>query len=307
MRRAIALLITLLFVMAITVAIGIGLKQVKDASKSVENESFMLETSMILDDVLGILKNTKELDLIVKNSSQDVSIDALSIFLAQTSFIPFESSDMKIILELSSARSKFNPNALVDLNSSSISLNKVDALKRYLNDNRVNSEYVNIMLDVMGGVREDMSYNTDIFNEKPYLFRDYISSFKHLDAINDTYLKSYRENSLKDIEFENLFYFSQDRNISIDVNYATNEVWEMMLGCDKVRAEQLHDNGGFYTKVDDLLLTPDEKIALAMFNISYFEPFLDVKVEIIKGKNNAKIRFEYDMKEKKGSNFIYEL
>jgi len=109
------------------------------------------------------------------------------------------------------------------------------------------------------------------------------------------------------MNFENLFYFTKDRNVKTDINYATKEVWQMMLGCDEIRAEQLSDDGGFYTKIDDLLLTPDEKIALNLFNISYFEPFLDVRVEIIKGENNAKIRFEYDMKKKKGSNFIYEI
>jgi hypothetical protein len=291
----------------ITVAIGVGLKQVNQARNSVESENFMLETSMILDDVTRLLKETKELDLIVKNDTVEGSIDALSIFLAQTGFIPFESSGVKIILELSSARAKFNPNALVDENSTLPVIERVNALKNYMSEKNVDAIYVNMMLDIMSKEREDGSYNSDIFSEKPLLFRDYITSREHLREVDDSYLKSYRNSAINDVDFEKLFYFSKDRNSSIDLNYATVDVWQMMLKCDLARAEKLNEDGGFYTKIEDLHLSPDEKIALSAFNVSFFEPYLDVKVEIIKGKNNAKIRFEYDMKEKKGSNFVYEI
>lgn len=306
MRKAIALLITLLFIIAITVAIGVGLKQVKHASQSVEDESFMIESNMILDDVLRLLKDTKELDFITTRGTEEEKINALSVFLAQTAFIPFESGDIKVILELSSARSRFNPNAIVEVNGT-VSQDRVEALKEYINSKRVNIEYVDFLLDSMSGIKEDGTYTTDIFNEKPYLFRNYITSSKHLEEINDSYMKTYRENTLNNLELENLFYFSKDRNSSIDVNYATKEVWEMMLGCDEIRAEQLSDEAGFYTKLDDLLLTPDEIIYLSQFKTSYLQLYLDVKVEILKDDKNAKIQFEYDMKKKRGSNFIYEL
>jgi len=41
--------------------------------------------------------------------------------------------------------------------------------------------------------------------------------------------------------------------------------------------------------------------------VSYFEPFLDVKIEVIKDDSMAKIHFEYNIKNKKGSNFSYEI
>ncbi|MEA3228743.1 MAG: hypothetical protein U9P38_06710 [Campylobacterota bacterium] len=311
-KRGIALLITMIFIIAITVAIGVGLKQINVASQSVEREAFIIETSMILDDVLRVLESSKELDLILKGDDEDIKREAFYIFLSQVAFIPFESSGIKMSLEISSARSKFNPNGVFDINSTANTnedhFQRVEALISYLNFYEINAEYVNILVDMISGVKEDMSYNSDIFNQQPYLFRDYIVSEKHLDEINSFYMKTYRENKLKNINFKNLFYYSKDKErYKIDLNYATVEVWQLLLGCDQIRAQQLSDEAGAYSKLEDLVLSDDENLSLARFKTSYFEPILDVKVEIMKDELNTQIKFEYDMQTKKGSNFVYEI
>jgi len=303
MRGAIALLITLLFVISITFAIGLGLKHINEAKTSSKEEGFIIQTSFILDDVMKLLHNTKELDMIVKNNS----VDMLNVFLSQSSFIPFESSGVRILLELSSARAKFNPNTLVD-NNTTLHNDRIDDLKSFMRENNVEDVYVDMLLDSMLKIKPDMSYNTDIFNQKPYLFRDYIVSYKHLEEINDFYIKTFKDNSLNKIDFQKLFYFSKDRvNYKIDLNYATKDVWKLILGCDDIRAKELSENGGSYKNLDDLLLNEDEKIQLSHFKVSFFEPYIDVKVEIIQGNMSSKIAFEYDMKTKKGTNFSYEI
>jgi len=299
-KNAIALLITVFFVMAITVAIGIGLRQVKEASMHVEGERFMLQTSMILDDVLNILQTSKEIDQVIAKKSSEVFF----VFLSSVSFIPFQTSNLKVSIEIKSARSKFNPNSLMDGNNT---MARADVLREYMSKNMVNREYVNILLDVMGKIKEDESYNSAIFNDKPSLFRDYLVSQKHLDEVNDFYMKSYHDNNLKNIDFENLFYFSKYRDEKIDLNYATPQTWEMMLGCDRVRGEQLSLGGGTYNSLANVDLNDEEKIALAKFNTSFFEPYLDVLVEISQESQSAKIKFEYDISTKKGSNFVYEI
>ena len=304
-KKGIALLITLLFIIAITLSIGIGLKQVKIASTEVQNENFMLQTSVILDDVLTLLQTSKELDEVVKDNTGEI----LYMFLAQSSFIPLEAADVKIFLEITSARSKLNINSLVDINGteSEGTIQRVEAFKSYLNIYGVNMEYADILLDLRGKVKEDMSYNSDIFYEKPYLFRDYVTSFTHLSEVDDFYMKTYHENNLKNIDFEKLFSINSDINTTIDVNYATPEVWELILGVDRLRAEELSLGGGTYTKLNDLELNFDEQSMMDRFKISYFEPHLDVQIEIIQNNNMAKIHFEYDIKNKKGSNFSYEI
>ncbi len=304
-KKGIALLITLLFIVAITLSVGIGLKQVKEASTHVQNENFMLQTSVILDDVLKLLENSKELKEVAKAESGE----AFYIFLSQSSFIPFEAAGVKISLEIFSARSKVNINSLRDINATNLNQpnEKLDAFKVYLNNYSVNIAYGDILMDLMGGIKEDMSYNSDIFYEKPYLFRDYVTSYKHLLELNDFYLKSYHDNSLQNIEFEKLFTFHKNRENKLDLNYASVETWELMLGVDKLRAEELYLGSGFYTALGDLNLNDEEKLALQKFSVSYFEPFLDVTIEILENESIAKIHFEYDIKNAKGSNFSYEI
>lgn len=300
-RPAIALLITVFFIIAISISLGISLKQVKDASNEVEKEAFMLQSTLILEDVTNILKNSQELDAVV----QDNSVETFFLFLSEVSFIPFESNGMKVSIEITSARSKFNINSLLDANSTNPQ--KALAMQAYMSNFAINDSYVGILLDNMSQIKEDNSYNSAIFNDNPYLFRDYISSIKHLEEINNFYMQNTHENAISKINFEKLFYFSRPQNYIVDLNYATAQTWRLMLGCDELRAEELALGGGMYIKEEDLLLSDVEKEMLKRFTTSFYEPYLDVKVEISKNDQSAFIRFEYDMKTKKGSNFVYEI
>ncbi len=292
-RKAIALLITVFFIMLITLSVGVGLKYVNNGSKSMQSEQFTLQSSMILDDVLKLLKTSEEL-------AQIDSSDGLALFLAESSFIPFESNGISVIIEISSARAKINPNSLT-------SKPRVDTFKNYLMLKMVNMEYADLLSDAIGGIKEDMSYNTDIFAQKPYLFRDYIASDKHLLEINDSYMKTYHDSNLKNIDVEKLFHISKDKNSSLDLNYANSSAWELMLGCDENRAEMLSANAGVYTAIEDLLLSDEEKISLAKFQTSFFEPYVHVKIAISEKESSSNIEFEYDIKLKKGSNFVFKV
>ena len=301
-RKAIALLITVLFIMAITVSIGIGLKQIKDASSNVTSQTSLFQTSVVLDDVLTLLKTSKELEKIAKNKSAQ----EFFVFLSSVSFIPFEISGFKISIEINSARSKFNLNDLVDSNKS-VNIDRVNVLNNYFSRYNVNSEYMNFLLDSMRGIKDDLSYSSSIFNENPDLFRDYIASKKHFEEINNIYLQIRHDNSFKNLDLLDLVYFSKDKNSIIDLNYATPKTWEMLLTCDEPRAKQLSLGGGFYDSLVDLDLNDDEKNALAKFSTGYFEPYLNVVINITKDKVNSKIKFEYDINTKKGTNFVYEI
>ncbi len=301
-RHAIALLITIFFIMAISVILGLSLKQIKDTKDEVIQEKFILQTSVLMDDILNILKKSQDLDLIVKDNSKD----ALFIFLSEASFIPFESSGVNVMIEISSARSKFNVNTLVNAGGK-LEQKRVYALINYFSTFNVNNSYVDMLVDSISKTEEDIYYNSDIFNENPNLFRDYISSSAHLDEINNYYMKSNNDNSLSQIDFDDLFYYSINKNSKIDLNYATVQTWRLLLGCDEARAEQLNAGGGSYITIENLLLSDEEKLLLSNFSVSYYEPFLDVLVEIIEGDVSSKVRFEYDMKNKKGSNYIYEI
>jgi len=302
-KKGIALLITLLFIMAITVSIGIGLKYINSASNELSKENFMLENFAVINDALAMLKKSQKIALLAKEESSEV----FYTILHEASFIPYENSGLNVTLELSSARSKFNPNTLIDENSTKINEVKYQALKEYLKNNNLSDNYINILLDSMSGIKSDLSYRTGIYDEKPYLFRDYISSDKHLSELNDFYTSLEHNNDIKNINFNNLFYFSKNKKMAIDLNFATAEVWELILGTNKQRAKQLSAGGGFYENIESLSLSDSEKLKLSRFNVSYFEPYIDVKINIQRKNQNSYIRFEYNIKSKKGSNFSYEI
>ena len=296
-KKGIALLVTLMFVIVISVAIGFGLKQVNSASEIVQEENFMYQSSIIVEDILNILKKSPDIQKIADSNSSS----ELYMFLSQTSLIPFDISGLNVILKVSSARKTFNPSYLH--NSQKLS----SLMRQYLNNNGVNSQYLEILVDNLSGIKVDNSYNSRIFDENPYLFRDFIASEAHLKVINDFYTKEYGDNSLQNINFEKLFYFGPDSNITIDLNYATPEVWEFMLGTTRERAEELSMGGGAYSSEIDLSLSDDEKRNLREFSVAYFVPTLLVEIEILKSKSSSKISFEYDILTQKGSNFVYEI
>ena len=296
MKKGIALLITLLFIMLITISIGIGLKQVNQASAHVDGEKFLYQSSVILDDVMTVLKNSQELQDI--NSSSE-----LNVFLSESSLIPFEANGIKVNITLSSARSRFNINSLVSGNKPNEK--RVESLKQYVSNYMVITRYVDILLSSMGINQDNISYNSDLFDKKPNLFREYIASEKHLLELNKYYTNYYHEDSLKNIDFKKLFYYGKSDSYKVDLSYATPEVWEMMLGCSKQRAIEL--SGGIYDSVVDIGLSKEEEVLLNRFKRSTFERFLDVRLSFMQDKQSANIRFEYDIENKKGSNFVYEI
>ena len=65
--------------------------------------------------------------------------------------------------------------------------------------------------------------------------------------------------------------------------------------------------GGIYETVSDLDLSDDENISLSKFKYSSYEPYIDVHLNIYQNSRSVYIRFEYNIKSKKGSNFVYEV
>jgi len=292
-KSGIALLLTVFFIMLITMSLGVGLKYINSSSKSMQNESFMLQSRAIVDDFLKILKTSPDLEA-VKDT------DTLAIFLAQSSLLPFENKDVKVLVEISSARSKIDPNVLQNKE-------KLELFKSFLINNMINAEYADLLVDLTGGIKEDGLYNTDVFNEYPNLFRDYLTSSEHLRRVNQIYMNKYHDNSIAVVDFKELFYMSSEHNQSVDLNYATPLAWEYMIGCDKVRAESIVEGSGTYLSVTDILLSDDENASLSKFKVSFFEPIVEVKISINKKNENAVIIFEYNITSKKGSNFVFKV
>jgi hypothetical protein len=296
-HSAIALMITLFFIIAISISLAISLKQAKSVRTEVSKQQFAMQSSMIVHDVKAMLD---------KMSGKMNTPKNLFTFLNQNSNLIFEINGMMVHIEIKSARAKVNLNILKK-NNADIKYFK-NHLSRYFDLYGISSTYLDMIIDNVSGIKADDSYNSNIFTQNPYLFRDYIASYAHLNKINDFYTKMYNDNALSKIDFEELFYFSKDVFTKLDVNYANVKAWRFLLGCDKARAEDLVSGAGNYEKKADLGLDPLESKVFDNLNIySFFEKFLDIKISLDSGTSSSTIRFEYDLEKKKGSNFVYEL
>jgi hypothetical protein len=300
-KNAIALLITLFFLMAITISIGVGFKHVNEAKSSIRDENFLLQTNIILDDVLTFLKDSPELKFI----TEDETGTAFDIFLSQSEFIPFDISDIKIGISIKSARRKINLNDLLKLSASDTQEEprQLELLKSFLSGYNVNLIYVDILKDSVSKYKLDYFPTTDILDAKPDIFRDYIASHEHLQEINEYYKNSYYENSLSKIDFENLFYIKKiDTNSSsycIDSMYMSAWTRHMLTG---MSIEEAQDYEPEYS--DDSQATNINGYKLCKNNE---RQYLDVELDIIHGEKTANIKFEYDILNAKGYNFIYEI
>lgn len=284
--------------MVISVAIGFGLREFKKASNVVVQEDLLYQSSMVLDDVLVMLQSSPDLRRLADSNSSD----ELYTFLQSSQYLPFEIADEKIILSFESARSRLNINDMDKTN---------EALFRdYFNRYMVGSSYVDILKECMrkNQVKDEYNnYTSTLFDTNPSLFREYIASKKHLEKINNYYINEYGDTNLKNVPFDQLFSYEKNANIAIDLNYITADVWELILGVSKERAEHFYQGEGSYKALEDLDLNEDEKKNLRKFQTTFFAPYLLVKIEILKETTTARIIFKYDIKLKRGYDFVFKI
>ena len=167
------------------------------------------------------------------------------------------------------------------------------ALKDCMSKNQANNQYNN--------------YNSVIFDENPYLFREYIASKKHLDLINTFYFHEYNDENIKSVAFEKFFSFSKNINEKIDLNYADVEVLMLLFNTTKERAEEIYALPRPFYTLKDLKLEEGEKAALSKFKTSFFEPEIHIEIEIVREKVTSKISFDYNIRSKKGSDFVFDI
>ncbi len=302
MRRAVALLITLFLVLLMSIAVGVGLKSAVKAKESVQKEAFMIQSAMLVEDVLAMLKGSPELRQITDSNTSS----ALFAFLSSASVIPFQSGDVRVLVSLQSARGHFNINALKDANQTKAN-EKAARLEELFLRHELTSQLVAYIQDAMGGIKADGSYKSDLFLERPELFRDYIASPHHLEKILLVYGQKYHINPYSKLNFDTLFSFEKEPKTKVDLNYATPEVWELLIGASRERARALYEKEGSFETLEDVGLDAKEKEMLALFDYSFFEPVIRVHIDIVEGNIKGMIEFEYDLRTQKAGNFVYEI
>ena len=292
-RKGVALLITLFFIIAITAAVGVSLMNLKKSGDALHEARFLLQSGAIVEDVIALMKEADKM-----GSVSDA--DTLSIFLMTAGFIPLELKELLVKIEVTSTMGHLNINVLQQ--------SKVlqDAFIAYLIRFNVQDAYFlsDLLIDSMGGYKE--SYKTNIFDELPELYRERIVSRRHLDKILDFYTKERHDGAVTKVPWNDLVRFDDNNVTTVDANYITPALWQLYLpDINDERALNLAAGDVTYNGVDDLGLSPDEKVVLSKYTISYFQPTVHVDIAIMEHNSSAHIAYDYDLSTKKGKHFEY--
>jgi len=294
-RPAIALLITLFFVITVTATVGVSIIQLRLSAKQLREGKCLIQSSMILDDLLNLLKTSPLLD-------QVQNAETFHNFLYHASIIPLSLENLNVKINISSSMGRFNINAL------SSSKPFKEALSGYMLQYNVGDiDYLqDLLTDAMSG--QQTEYKTAIFDDMPWLYREKIASMTHLEQILDYYILTRHDNSIKNIPWKQLVRFSKHGDTKIDVNYVTPQLWKLLLPeLSDGTAADLSSSLVIYKKSEDLSLSTEDITRLQKFNISYYVPRTQIEVAIKRNDQNVRTTFEYDLKLKKGGNFDYGL
>ncbi len=292
-RRGVALLITLFFIIAITAAVGVSLMNLKKSGEELHEARFLLQSNAVIEDVLELMAQADKLGVV--NDAE-----SFNIFLLTAGFIPLELKELLVKIEITSAMGHININTLV----TSPALK--EALIAYMSRFNVQDAYYlsDLLVDCMGGYKD--VYKTNIFDEMPELYRDRIVSRRHLDKILDFYVLERHDNAVMKLPWKELIRFDDSNATALDANYITPALWQMLVpGMEDEQALDLAAGIMTYKSIDDIELSADEKVEVAKFNLSYFQPIVRMDIEILENNSSAHVVFDYDLTTKKGKHFEF--
>ncbi|MDX1294947.1 MAG: hypothetical protein R3302_01685 [Sulfurimonadaceae bacterium] len=297
-RSGVVLLMTLFFIIAITLVVGVSLTQMQKANAELGENRFLAQSAMSVEDVLAMMPHTERFGTISDAAS-------LNLFLSMLPIVPLETGKLSGTLSFESARGKININTLGNSNKAFKTYLEYYLIERY---NVQDAAYLtHLFLDAMGGYKEE-GYHTDLFDRIPWMYRDRIADAEHLRQILDFYVQNRRDGSVNLVPWSELVRFDDHNRTSIDANYITPELWAMLqpqLSDDEIAlltAPPLP-----YEKSEELPIDQTLRSKLVSdFNIVTFDPTVKVTLKLREGEAlQSSISFEYNIQTKQARNFDY--
>jgi hypothetical protein len=285
-RPGIALMITLFFIMAITVAVGISLT-VYNQGKNVEAQYRLLaQTAMSVDDVVRLLQEG-QMFAEVKDAA------TLKALLELTEAIALDYEGLEVMVSMRSARAGVNINALAA--SEALQEKFTRYLMRY---NVQDPQYLtDLLLDCMQG--EQATYRTRIFDAMPQLYRVRIASAEHLEQILEYYIKQRFDLAVRDIPWQELFWFDDHEVQAADLNHMSAHAWQLLFpDMPDETITLLSGSGQVYTTYDELPLRDEDVRQLQSMNIKLYVPVVWVELELFSAGAVAEVALEFDIASK---------
>ncbi|NOQ31450.1 MAG: hypothetical protein GQ570_10030 [Helicobacteraceae bacterium] len=286
-KKGIALLVTLFFITAIMAIVGVSMHYYNKASSNVAESHLIVQGDAIMSDVITFLQNSED----VKSVSD---AESLQLFLSTSSLIPIQKDSLSLVVMIQSASDRFNINDLKNFNED---LNI--EFEEYLVKQGVSDPlfFMDLLRDSMSGVKEN--YLSELFVDKPTLYKERLTSQEHLDEILDFYVMRRYENSVKTIPWSEAVTFNETNSTFIDPNYMPIEVWKMLIPrLSTIETQMIVDNEELFKDDQELLdigLSEQEVAKLHKFNLTYFSPIVRVILKVSKGERTLNIEFQYNL------------
>jgi len=297
-RPAIALIITLFFIMAMTLLVGISSGLSDSALKRVEKERFLIQANRISHDVVTILGQiTKDL-----NGSDD-----LDMLIDLPVLLDDEVSGMHVEITFESASSRLNINSLVDENGT-IQKEYYNLLENVLINNQVldPSLFLSLVADTIDSDIEERIVDSEIATLDPFYSNGEIIDMKHFNKIIQKYIEMRDDLAINQIPWSKLI---STVGKDIDINHVTPELFAEIFpnfAPDEV-LEYTLGRKDTYNKMEDLEVDDITKEYLLKLGVSFYEPLVKCNVLLKVNEQTGIISFYYDLSGKNASEFNIEI
>jgi hypothetical protein len=296
MKNGIVLLTTLMFIILITALVAVSFSNFEKMKNSSVEEKTYIQTNFLLMDTLRYIKKNKILEDID-------SPEKFKFLLDNTSYIPMEFGDYKVLIQIEDEMGKYNINS-INLYDNKILFNNIRD-KYKIND-------IDLLLFLIKHGVIDKK-NKDLFSDiemsypyaKLYSFgKGKIVNIKHFNQILDFYYSETKDNSVYSVPWDKILRFDDPKSFKIDINYISPDLLKLIMpDINDENLKLITNNSKIIYNLEDLGLSDDDMTILKQMNVSFFEKELKFELNIISGDYSIKKEFYYDIDKKKVYNF----
>jgi len=290
-RKGIVLFTTILLIMALLSIVMVFLNSTKKVKDTLSYEYAQIQSNIIMYNLVEYFNGIK--------------FDEEVIFYGAGVPFTMEFGDALVNLEFNSAHDKLNINAFSETIKTKDNTTYNNFIT-YLYSYRVKDPdlFVDLLLDTIDvdNLEKNSGNGSEIALKEPLFRNGKIYNKEHFKYIIDYYIQQTDDKDILKVPFENFISFNSP---DIDINFASKELLDIIFyDANNFILETISKHTDIYYKLDDLPFDHYylENIKKGRFgqSITTTTNILDVKVELnFNGKFNSNIRFFYDIKNKK--------
>ncbi len=301
-RRGIALLITIAFITAIAALIAVAGGILKQGFDSARHKGFLIQSNVMLSNIYTLL---------YQNTGDIKDADTLDILLNMPLFFNTKQNGLSAGITFASDADTVNINRLLSSNPP-----KADGLPVPLNGDyesyldRLLSYYnvsdpfllISLIADTLDTDTNERVTGSEIALENPDFTQGHIYNMHQFRRILAVYERETRDFSVEKIPWDKVIGF---RNDAIDFNHITPETLQFMLPdlVPSLLTKMTTARVRTYAKFEELPLSPEDLKILQAFNVTFYDPAVQVTMSLFGDKQKVSYTFVYNLSKHEASYF----